>query len=490
MGSLIKLARREIPTLEPCKHGGEVLEVARTERKKPEEILDFSANTNPLGPSPKALVALRDNLKQISFYPDPASFPLRLIIARKLGISTGNIIIGNGSTELIRLFAEVFIERGDEALIPAPTFGEYEIAVRKAGGKINFLKLDPAGFCIKADEVVGQFRKRTKILFFCNPNNPTGQLIKRKDMLKIVKEASQRNILVFIDESFMDFVNGNERFTLIRDVRAHPNLFVLRSLTKTFGLPGLRVGYGAGCEEMIELLHRAKTPWNVNVLAQIAAVAALGDDEYMVRARQLIVREREYLSRGFTKFKHLRVFPSDTNFLLLDIRGTGMTATQLKKELLRYGILIRDCSPFRGLDEYFVRIAVRRRKENARLLKALGAILKSERWTKRHINEVLKAGRVLGENRACKYYPCHFDGQDCTWCFCPFYPCKEKSTGGEWVKSGSGVVWSCQNCWWVHQPEVARQILEELLKIAEPLEKISRKKLIGIRLKILEGREK
>lgn len=377
MKSLVKLARKEIGTLKPCVHGGEVIELAERQGRNQGEIIDFSANVSPLGPPSKALAAIKTNFWRIPLYPDPTSAALKAVIARDVGVSADNITVGNGSTELIWLFAEVFIRRNDEALIPAPTFGEYEIAVRRAGGRPKFVKLNQSNFCVKADDFINQMNARTKIIFLCNPNNPTGRIIAKEELLKIVEEAERRDILVFIDEDFMDFVGGDKRFTLADSTSVHRNTFVLKSFTKVFGLAGIRIGYGIGCKEMVELLHRAKIPWNVNCLAQVAAVAALTNGGYINKTRQLVTEERAYLLKGLAGITGFKVFPTDANFVLANVRNVGLTAAQLKEKLLEHGILIRDCSSFRGLDEYFVRIAIRTRRENAKLLEAMQEVLEA-----------------------------------------------------------------------------------------------------------------
>jgi threonine-phosphate decarboxylase len=372
--SILRLARKELIKLTPCVHGGEVEEVSEQRGKDIREILDFSANVNPLGPSPKALIAIRSNVWRVPFYPDQVSAKLKVAIAKHIGARTSNVIVGNGTTELIWLFTRVFIEKRDEALIPIPTYGEYETAVKGAGGKPKFVKLTK-DFEIRAKNFKNKITSKTKIVFLCNPNNPTSKLILKEDLLEIVKEAERKNTLVFIDEDFMDFVSENKQSTFLPYLKAYRNVFIIRSFTKTYGLAGIRVGYGIGCEEMIELMHRAKGPWNVNCLAQVAALSALKDDQHLRRTRELLVKEKDYLSKNLSAMG-LKVFPADANFFLIDVRTIGKTAAELKEELLkRYNILIRDCSSFTGLDEYYVRIAVRTREENKKLLNAMRAVL-------------------------------------------------------------------------------------------------------------------
>jgi histidinol-phosphate aminotransferase len=366
--SIIRLARSEIKGLQPCIHGGEIWKYCPQHGN----ILDFSSNTNPLGPPSKAIEAVKRNLWKIPFYPDSDSISLREAISNYIGnIGTENIIVGNGSTEVIYLFCEVFIRSGDEAIIPIPTFGEYENAVKKAGGIPKYLKLD-SSFRIEPEKLLREVRPKTKAIFLCNPNNPTGSLISNDELSKIIENVEA---IVFVDEDFIEFVD--EEVSLNSRIKTYKNLFVLRSFTKFFGLTGLRVGYGVSNEEIIKLLFRGKLPWNVNCLAQVAAIAALQDAEYMEKTRRLIREERKFLLENLSKIRGLKVFPSHANFILIDVRETGFTSIQLKDEMLKRGILIRDCSSFKGLDEYYIRIAVRTRYENERLLTALRNIINS-----------------------------------------------------------------------------------------------------------------
>jgi L-threonine-O-3-phosphate decarboxylase len=376
MKPIESLVRDNIKNLKPCVHGAEVLVAAEESGFKPEEILDFSSSVNPLGPSKKAFEAAKKAFSQISAYPDSNSNELRQVIADHFGgISKGNVVVGNGSTELMYLFAECFMKKGDTAVIPAPTFGEYESAVRKTGEVPKFVRSGKS-FNVEA----GVFEREmagAKIVFLCNPNNPTSMLIPTETLRGIIERALEQDSLVFLDEDFLEFVEKEKALSMISNMGKYPNLFILRSFTKIFGLTGLRVGYGIANEEIINVLLCAKIPWNVNCLAQAAAVAALKDEEHLRVTRELIKKEKQRLLDELEKIKGFKVFPPDANFFFIDIRGSGLTATQLKNKLLSQGILIRDCTSFRGLDEYYVRIAVKTTLENARLVEALKWIVKA-----------------------------------------------------------------------------------------------------------------
>lgn len=375
MKSILELARPEVRQLIPCVHGGEIWSVAREHDLQHGEVFDFSSNVNPLGPSLKALEAIKNSSWQIPFYPDSNSTLLKEAIAQYIGgITVENVIIGNGSCELIHIFAEAFVDRGTEALIPTPTFGEYEKAVEKMGGKIKLLPPAP-GFRLHSRDLLSEVDSKTRIVFLCNPNNPTGSLISSDDILKIAEETVRRGILVFIDEDFIEFVSGERRFSLADKVGTYQNILVLRSFTKIFGLAGLRIGYGVACRDIIEVLSKVKIPWNVNCLAQAAAIATLQDKEYLRKMEELLKQERSFLLDKLEKNGCFTVFPADANFIFIDIRRTGLTAAELKQRMLQHGILIRDCSSFKGLDGYFIRIAVRTRKENEKFLEALGKVM-------------------------------------------------------------------------------------------------------------------
>jgi threonine-phosphate decarboxylase len=370
------LVRDNVKNLKPCVHGAEVLGAAEESGLKPHEILDFSSSVNPLGPSKKAFEAAKKAFSQIAAYPDSNSNELRQVIASHFGsLNKDNVVVGNGSTELMYLFAETFLKKGETALIPAPSFGEYESAVRKTGEIPKFVKLGRS-FNVEA----ATFEKEmsgAKIIFLCNPNNPTSMLIPKETLTDIIERALDHDSLVFLDEDFLEFVEEEKTLTRIGKINTYPNLFILRSFTKIFGLTGLRVGYGVANEEIISVLSCAKIPWNVNCLAQAAAVAALKDAEHLHVTRDLIKKEKAWLHAQLGKFNSFKFSMPDANFFFINIHKSGLTASELKSKLLKQGILIRDCTSFRGLDEFYVRIAVKTRVENEQLIGALKRTVKS-----------------------------------------------------------------------------------------------------------------
>ncbi len=375
MKPIESLIKDNVKNLKPCVHGAEVLGAAEESGLLPQDILDFSSSVNPLGPSEKALDAAKAAFSQIAAYPDSNSNELRQVIASHNGINKGHIVVGNGSTELMYLFAEVFLKEGDKVVMPAPTFGEYESAVRKTGIIPKFAKLNK-DFNIDSEAFKHEMAN-AKLVFLCNPNNPTSNLIPKQTLIDITETALKQNTLVFLDEDFLEFVEDEKNLTMIGRIKQYPNLFILRSFTKIYGLTGLRVGYGIANEEIISVLSCAKIPWNVNCLAQAAAVAALKDEEHLRVTRELIKKEKLWLHNELSKFGAFKFSPPDANFFFIDIRKSGLTATRIKNSVLKQGILIRDCTSFKGLDEFYIRVAVKTHVENERLIEAFKRTVKA-----------------------------------------------------------------------------------------------------------------
>jgi threonine-phosphate decarboxylase len=340
-------------------HGGIYSAGLEYDRK----ILDFSSNVNPLGYPPSIKNYLKKVHPLLSIYPDSDSARLRKYLAKYTGMPEDQIIVGNGATEIIYNFSKAFL-MGCKVLLPIPTFGEYESAAKLHGALIHFFKT--MNLNQDFSKLVDTLPKNDCI-FICNPNNPTGSLTKRKNMLKIIESAYEKSVLIFVDECFIE-LTSNTRESVVSNLQEFDNLFVLRSLTKSFGLAGLRIGYGLGSKQMISILQRIKIPWNVNGLAQNVAVKALSSKSYLDKTRKMILQEREFLKESLSKIKGLTCYESDTNFLLI---RSAVNSKQLQKKLLKKNILIRDCSNFRGLNNKFIRVAVRTRKENLKLVKAL-----------------------------------------------------------------------------------------------------------------------
>jgi len=346
----------------PAAHGG-IFSIKHPNEK----IIDFSSNVNPLGCHPGVKKYLKKQLNQIHVYPDSESSKLRSNLKWFTGMNTSQILVGNGATEIIYNFCSTFVNKKSKVLIPCPTFSEYEKAAKFFGGNVISFK------SLNLNKDLSKFIQKIPkhgIIFFCNPNNPTGEILSKKNMEQIVKAAQKKFSLVFVDETFIELVPDSNP-TLVKSIKSYDNLFILRSFTKSFGLAGLRIGYGLGSKQTIEILQRIKIPWNVNYIAQTAASAALCYSNFLEKSRKIIKKETLFLMSSLSKLEWLSCFHSSTNFILIK---TKINSKILQKKLLKKNILVRDCSTFCGLDENYIRIAVKNRNQNKLLMKALGEI--------------------------------------------------------------------------------------------------------------------
>lgn len=356
----MKLAK-EIHAHRPVSHGGPY-----SIKNPNSQILDFSSNVSPVGPPPSVKRHLRQNLDSLASYPDPDSKNMRKNLQRYTKIPSSHILAGNGAIEIIYNFCHVFLSR-KKTLIPIPTFGEYEAAAKLNGGKIFFFKT------MNLNDDINDFVKiipKDGCVFLCNPNNPTGVLILKKNIKKILDTAEKRSSLVFVDECFIELVPDSDE-SVSGLVKKYDNLLVLRSLTKSFGLAGIRVGYALGSKDIIKTLDKIKIPWNVSGLGQRAADAALHDLSHIEKAKKTIRRESKFLRKEISKIDGFECHDAAANFILIKTKSKSKL---IQKMLLKKNILVRDCSSFRGLDNNYIRIAVRTRDQNKRLIHAMKKI--------------------------------------------------------------------------------------------------------------------
>jgi threonine-phosphate decarboxylase len=374
MVDVSKLVKDSLRTVSPYFHGGNVWKVSEKYNIPVDQIIDFSISTNPLGVPEKAVDSIRQHLNLIHHYPDPDHEWLLEALAESVGVSSNNVLVGNGSTELIYLFNEVFLENGCEAVVPVPTFSEYKAAIERFGGNMVFIKCNSANnFKLNLEELENSLTKKTRIIFLCNPNSPTGWLYEKSDILQIVQLAADENVLVFVDEDYIDFVDDGKRYSMADYVNDYNNLFVLRSLTKFFGLAGVRIGFGIGSPDLVKILRRVIMPWSVNSLAMFAAAEAVKDTEFIQKSRLLISKSKRQMLEMLKTVPWLKVYPSETNFLLIEIIREDLTSTQLAEGLAKKGLLIRDCEDFDGLNNKFFRATVRKPEENRKLVEQINS---------------------------------------------------------------------------------------------------------------------
>lgn len=343
-------------------HGGDVYSARQKARREP---LDFSANINPLGMPPPAIEAARQSLQQCIHYPDPLCRELREALAVYEGVPMKRIVCGNGAADLI--FRLITAVRPQKALLLAPTFAEYEQALRSVGCEIEFFTLREEELFSLTEAFLQMLSPEVDFIFLCNPNNPTGRTITPELLQRIVKRCIASQIVLVVDECFNDFLEQPEHHTLKYALETAPNLVLLKAFTKSYAMPGLRLGYClCGSESLAERLLLCGQPWSVSIPAQAAGIAALKERGYLEKTRLFVQRERRWLTGELQKLG-MYVFPSEANYLLFRTQ----TAIPLREQLEAQGVLIRSCSNYRGLDRRYYRIAVRRHDENQKLVAAL-----------------------------------------------------------------------------------------------------------------------
>jgi threonine-phosphate decarboxylase len=352
-------------------HGGNVFAIARALGVPPEDILDFSASINPLGPAPGVREAVAAAFDRLVHYPDSDCMELRLALAGRHGLATENLCVGNGSTELIYLLPRLVA--GRRALVIAPPFSEYARALHRDGLEVGYLHLSPEdGFALHPERLRERLKDGYDLVMLANPGNPTGRLYPLPEVRTIRDLCREAGSFLVIDEAFMDFC---EAASAKRLAAADDGLLLLRSMTKFYALPGLRLGYGIGSPATIARLAGLREPWSVNTLAQAAGLASLTAPGHAEQTLTLVAGERQRLFDGISALPSLRPFPGAANYLLVEITA-GPPAGELARLLLQERILIRVCGNFTGLDERFFRVAVRLPEENDRLLAGLGEILR------------------------------------------------------------------------------------------------------------------
>jgi threonine-phosphate decarboxylase len=356
---MINRLRKSFALAEECKHGGKVQDAAESLGVEP---LDFSANINPLGMPPLKELFLEE-LEHIGHYPDNSYRNFRRAAAKFVNVDMESIVPGNGSSELIRLFAECCIEDGDTALVPTPSFGEYTNQSLLAGATVKRVNIGKDGLPLLAEGDIAA----AKMLFLCNPNNPTGRLLSADLVIDLADRCEEEETFLLVDEAFIELSEPEESVACIAPHREF--LFVMRSLTKSFGVPGLRLGFGVTNETLAGILNRARIPWSIGSLAAAAATYLLGCEEHLERSRRVIKDELVWLESALQGLG-LRPLPSRVNFILVNIEPSGLASDVLAERTMREGLLVRDCQSF-DLGKSYIRVAVRSRCENERLIAAL-----------------------------------------------------------------------------------------------------------------------
>lgn len=320
------------------------------------EVLRMMSNENPLPPSEGVLGVIREAANRSNLYPH-SGYELRKRVAEPWGLGPDNVILGNGSTEIIDIILRTFLTPGDEVIISLPTFAMYERRTRVNGGKPVLVAMTE-DYQFDVEAISSAISPLTKLIFICSPNNPTGNRILDGDLKRVLATG----VPTVIDEAYYELeVDGRSMAPLVKE---YPNAIVTRTLSKAYGLAGLRIGYAFADPSLITYLSRVKMPWNVSLISLEAALAAIEDEADLARKKEMIIAGRDYLRSELSKIEGLTVFSSEGNFLLIDATDTGSSSEEIVQGILKEGVFIRPMSPH-GLRKGFVRVTVGTPEQNA-----------------------------------------------------------------------------------------------------------------------------
>ena len=382
-------------------HGGNIYKVFREKNIK--EILDYSSNINPYGIPESLKKRITENLEVLERYPDPDYVELREKLANLNNVNLSDIILGNGATEIIFLFMKVINPK--KILIVSPTFGEYERAVKAteipgdtvslscSNGdnknvenkkiEIEYFELKESDdFKLNIGNLKNELENKYDLLIICNPNNPTGKFLKLAQTEEILKECNKYDTKLFIDEAFIEFLADGMKESIINTEENKKNLFVTRAFTKFFAIPGLRLGYGMYFgKELEKKISEKKEPWSVNNIAEMAGLTVLDDMEYIEKTLKWIAAEKKYMYEKLNEISGIKVYETEVNFITGKIDeklfSEGLNVKILREKMLEQGILIRDASNFKFLDERFFRLAIKDRASNERVIEVMKEIFQT-----------------------------------------------------------------------------------------------------------------
>lgn len=356
-------------------HGGDIYSASEEMGIQADEMLDFSANINPLGIPVSVKEAMMHSLERCQHYPDPLCRKLVSAISAYEKVPGEVILCGNGAADLIYRLARAYQPK--KALLLAPTFAEYELALDTVGCECVYYELKAEhGFCIQQD-YLDYLTPDLDLIVICNPNNPTGVLGPVHLLRQVMDKCQALGIKCLLDECFNDFLNDSHGHSLVGELKCYEELIILKAFTKLYAIPGVRLGYALTYDlPLIEAMRQEGQCWNVSVIAQEAGVAALGEEAFRMETLHLIQKERQYLKEQLKRLG-IKVFDSEANYLFFQTKQGEMLWQQLRKN----GILIRSCSNYRTLDQSYFRIAVKQPEDNKKLIQEMERILKDGKTT-------------------------------------------------------------------------------------------------------------
>ncbi len=361
---LEKWMNPNVASVKPYEPGRPIEEVARELGLDPATICKIASNENPIGTSPKAIDAMHTMATDMYRYPDGGAFYLRTELARRFGVGMPQIVLGNGSNELIEFIGHCFMAPGRSIVCSAHAFVIYKLIARMMGSEV--IEVPTCGLGHDLNAMAEAVREDTSVVFVCNPNNPTGTLLCQDELEEFVERIPDSTLIVF-DEAYAEIAQG-EMPDMLETVKTRPNCVMLRTFSKAYGLAGLRIGYGICPAAVAEALQKARQPFNANRMAQTAALAALDDDEFLMRTNQLIAEGKQYMENAFVEMG-LEFQPTAANFILVRV-GDGAKVTT---ELTKRGVIVRPMAGY-GLGEY-IRVSFGAMDENRRFIGALKEVL-------------------------------------------------------------------------------------------------------------------
>ncbi|MBU4251875.1 MAG: histidinol-phosphate transaminase [Candidatus Omnitrophica bacterium] len=362
------LIRKSVLAVNPYISGKPIEETKRQLGLK--EVIKLASNENPLGPSPKALSAIKRSLSGVNRYPDAQGYYLKKRLAKFLGLSPENFVLGNGSDELIDVLIKTFMEADENIVTSEGTFLEYEIIAQVNDRKVKkaplrYFKYDLGAMLKLVD-------KKTKLIFIANPNNPTGTYVTKYEIAEFI-DALPEGVVVVFDEAYGAFIDVDDYPDSLSYLRKKKKIIILRTFSKAYGLAGLRLGYAIAAPELVTYMERIRQPFNVNLLAQVAGLAALGDNDFLKKTRRLILEGKDFIYRELAKMG-LSYVLSVANFILVD---TGKDGREVFKSMLKSGVIVRDMEQY-GLRN-FIRVTIGTQKENKKFLRVLGKVLTEDK---------------------------------------------------------------------------------------------------------------
>jgi threonine-phosphate decarboxylase len=339
------------------------------------DVRDYSSNVNPLGAPERLEGYIADAARDLINYPDDTSAELKAAISSHYSIPVQNIIVGAGSAELIRLFPEVFIRPGDRVLMPCPTFSEYSFGCRLMGASIVDMFLhEEDSFRLDVGRMISLITSDTKVVYICNPNNPTARMLSRKEVMEVVSAAAKKDAMVFLDETLLELSERDKDVTCVGEVEGCDNMFLIRSFTKSFAMPGLRIGYGFASRQVTRYLDAARLSWSLGTIEQRVATRLMNEEQGHVRkAVRLLVDEKQRMHSALGRILPYKQLLPDSYFFFSPIHHLGISSTEFRSIMLKNRVLVRDCSSFGGPCSRFSRFCIKTPDKNNEFLAAMKA---------------------------------------------------------------------------------------------------------------------